>query len=89
MSRSRWVSAKTLCGAGNPACAAGEIACAVLRLRPGSPAPTLADLAAHLTGHGLSRRKLPERLELVADFPRTASGKILKRELREQLGGGR
>jgi len=73
---------------GLPDAAAGEVACAVLRLRPGSPPPTLADLAAHLTGHGLSRRKLPERLELVADFPRTASGKILKRALREQLGGG-
>src|SRR5438094_29869 len=40
---------------GLPDAAAGEIACAVLRLRPGSPAPTLADLAAHLPGHGLSR----------------------------------
>jgi cyclohexanecarboxylate-CoA ligase len=74
---------------GLPDAAAGEVACAVLRPRPGSPAPTLADIAAHLTDRGLSRRKLPERLELVADFPRTASGKILKRALREQLAGGR
>ena len=74
---------------GLPDPVAGEVACAVLRPRPGTSPPTLADLAAHLTDHGLSRRKLPERLELVADFPRTASGKILKRALREQLGGGR
>jgi len=74
---------------GLPDTVAGEVACAVLRPRPGTSLPTLADLAAHLTDHGLSRRKLPERLELVADFPRTASGKILKRALREQLGGGR
>ncbi len=68
--------------------AAGEIACAVLRLRPGASAPTLGEVAEHLTARGLSRRKLPERLEVVEDFPRTASGKIVKRALRERLGGG-
>ena len=71
---------------GVPHAVAGEIACAVLRPRPGMRPPTLADLAELLTAQGLSRRKLPERLELVDDFPRTASGKILKRALRERLG---
>jgi non-ribosomal peptide synthetase component E (peptide arylation enzyme) len=42
-------------------------------------------VAAHLTGHGLSRRKLPERLVVVDEFPRTASGKIVKRTLRDRL----
>jgi len=70
---------------GVPDAVAGEIACAVLRLRPGARPPTLAELAEQLTARGLSRRKLPERLEVVADFPRTASGKIVKRTLREQL----
>jgi cyclohexanecarboxylate-CoA ligase len=67
---------------------AGEIACAVARLRAGMAAPSLAELAAFLTARGLSRRKLPERLVVVEDFPRTASGKILKRALRERLRGG-
>ena len=49
--------------------------------------PTLAELAAHLTARGRSRRKLPERLVLVDDFPRTASGKILKRALRARMAG--
>jgi cyclohexanecarboxylate-CoA ligase len=71
---------------GVPDAAAGEIACAVLRLRPGAAPPSLAEVAEHLTARGLSRRKLPERLEVVADFPRTASGKIVKRALREGLG---
>ena len=71
---------------GIPDAGAGEIACAVLRVRPGATAPTLAEVAAHLTARGLSRRKLPERVEVVADFPRTASGKVLKRALREALG---
>ena len=70
---------------GVPDPVAGEIACAVLRLRPGARPPTLAEVAEHLTARGLSRRKLPERLEVVADFPRTASGKIVKRALRERL----
>ena len=70
---------------GLPDLAAGEIACAVLRPRPGVRPPTLEEVATHLTVHGLSRRKLPERLALVDDFPRTASGKIVKRALRERL----
>jgi cyclohexanecarboxylate-CoA ligase len=72
---------------GVPDAAAGEIACAVLRARDGHPPPTLADLTAHLAARGLSRRKLPERLEVVQDFPRTASGKIVKRTLRDRLRG--
>jgi len=71
---------------GLPDPAAGEIACAVLRARAGARAPSLAELAAHLTAQGLSRRKLPERLEVVEDFPRTASGKIVKRALRDRFG---
>jgi cyclohexanecarboxylate-CoA ligase len=72
---------------GLPDPAAGEIACAVLRARPGARPPTLDEVAAHLTAHGLSRRKLPERLVVTDDFPRTASGKILKRALRDRLRG--
>jgi len=37
---------------------------------------------------GLSKRKLPERVAVLDDFPRTASGKVLKRALRERLAGG-
>ncbi len=72
---------------GVPDPAAGEIACAVVRLSAGARAPALAELTERLTAQGLSRRKLPERLEVVADFPRTASGKIVKRALRDRLGG--
>ena len=70
---------------GVPDPVAGEIACAVLRLKPDAPAPALADVTSYLSARGLSRRKLPERLAIVTDFPRTASGKILKRTLREGL----
>ncbi len=72
---------------GLPDPGAGEIACAAVRLRPGATAPSLAALGEFLLARGLSRRKLPERVAVVDDFPRTASGKIVKRTLRERLGG--
>ncbi|MCW5890189.1 MAG: AMP-binding protein [bacterium] len=68
---------------GVPDAAAGELIGAVLRLHPGAPSPTLAELATHLLARGLSKRKLPERLAIVDAFPRTASGKIVKRALRD------
>jgi cyclohexanecarboxylate-CoA ligase len=71
---------------GLPDPVAGEIACAILRVEPGVAAPSLADLCAHLVARGLSKQKLPERLEIVGDFPRTASGKIVKRALRDRFG---
>jgi non-ribosomal peptide synthetase component E (peptide arylation enzyme) len=71
-----------------PDAAAGEIACAVVRLRPGVETLTLEDVTGHLLSRGLSKRKLPERLAVVQDFPRTARGKVLKRALRERLTTG-
>ncbi len=68
---------------GVPDTAAGEIACAVVRVRAGATTPTLATLCEHLLARGLSKRKLPERLRIVTSFPRTDSGKILKRALRD------
>jgi cyclohexanecarboxylate-CoA ligase len=68
---------------GVPDVAAGELVGAVLRLRPGAAAPTLAELTTHLLARGLSKRKLPERLAVVDALPRTASGKVLKRALRD------
>src|SRR5262249_58883400 len=61
---------------GLPDAAAGEIACAAVRLRPGGAALSLADVTAHLLASGLSKRKLPERLVIADDFPRTRAGKV-------------
>jgi acyl-CoA synthetase (AMP-forming)/AMP-acid ligase II len=63
----------------------GERACAVVRMRPGAAPVTLAELTAHLAGVGIARQKWPEELRLVDDFPRTASGKIRKLDLRAWL----
>jgi acyl-CoA synthetase len=67
----------------------GEHAAAVLRLRPGAEAPTLADVRSHLAAAGLARQKWPESLHVVAELPRTPSGKVQKFVLRRQLREGR
>ena len=70
---------------GLPDAERGELACAVVvAADPGAP-PALSDLAAFLRGRGLSAQKLPERVEIVAELPRNASGKVLKRELQARF----
>jgi acyl-CoA synthetase len=66
----------------------GERAAAVVRLLPGAAAPTLEDVRAHLADVGLAKQKWPESIHEVADLPRTASGKIQKFRLRQQLREG-
>lgn len=52
----------------------GEHAAAVLRVRPGYQAPTLAEVRCHFERAGVARQKWPEELYGVDDYPRTASG---------------
>jgi non-ribosomal peptide synthetase component E (peptide arylation enzyme) len=61
-----------------------ERACAFVIPRPGQR-PTLEELCAYLASHQLARHKMPERLELVDEFPMTPSGKIQKYRLREAV----
>jgi len=61
----------------------GEGVCAYIIAR--GPAPSAAELARHVAESGLARQKIPERFEFVEDFPRTASGKIRKDRLREDV----
>jgi acyl-CoA synthetase (AMP-forming)/AMP-acid ligase II len=63
----------------------GERAAAMVRLVPGASAPTLDDVRAHLAAVGLAKQKWPESLHVLDDFPRTASGKVQKFKLRQQL----
>ncbi len=65
--------------------ALGERVCAVVvPARPEAP-PTLPELVRFLEEKELSRRKLPERLEIVEALPTTASGKVAKQLLKERL----
>ena len=66
----------------------GEHACAVMRLVPGVESVDLSVITAELERIGLARQKWPEELRTVEDFPRTASGKVRKVDLRRQLRAG-
>ena len=62
----------------------GEKVCAYV-VSQGPAPPTLESIASHFASLGIARYKTPERLVLIDDFPRTASGKIKKNELRNAL----
>ena len=51
--------------------------------------PTRRSSDLHVWAAGsIGRYKLPTRLRLIAALPRNASGKVLKRELRERIAAG-
>jgi cyclohexanecarboxylate-CoA ligase len=60
----------------------GERGCAVVSLQPGASF-SFELMVEHLLACQLSKNYLPERLELIEEFPRTPSGKIQKFKLRE------
>ncbi|MDP6405796.1 MAG: AMP-binding protein [Alphaproteobacteria bacterium] len=68
----------------------GERGCAFVQLRDGESLE-LADLVAFLNERKIAKNYLPERLEIIPEFPRTPSGKIQKfklREMAQELGSG-
>ena len=60
----------------------GERGCAFVALRPGKTFD-FDSMIDYLVDGGLIKQYLPERLELLDEFPRTPSGKIQKFKLRE------
>lgn len=60
----------------------GERACAFATLRPGATL-TFEELCAFLLAQNIAKFKLPERLEILTEFPLSGAGKILRRTLRE------
>lgn len=62
-----------------------ERLCAVVIPRDGYVAPTVAELGAFLQSYGMAKFKWPERVEVVTAFPLTASGKVSRRALIEQV----
>lgn len=63
----------------------GERVCAYLVLEGAAESPTVASLGKFLTGQGLARYKLPERIEVVSEFPLSNVGKVSKKDLREDV----
>jgi 2,3-dihydroxybenzoate-AMP ligase len=62
----------------------GEKACAFVIPKPGATL-ALGEIIEFLKGHRIASFKLPERLEIVSEFPTSPVGKILKRALRERI----
>lgn len=62
----------------------GEGVCAFIVLR-GETQPDFAALTGFVFASGLAKQKAPERIEFVADLPRTASGKVRKDVLRADI----
>ncbi|MEU5426349.1 AMP-binding protein [Streptomyces olivoreticuli] len=60
----------------------GESVMAYVSLRPGT-APPAAELIAHCRER-LAAYKAPREVRILADLPKTTSGKILRRELRDE-----
>lgn len=61
----------------------GEAVCAVVALRPGASA-TAEELVAHCRTR-LAKYKTPKYVVFVDALPRNAAGKVLKRQLREEV----
>lgn len=63
----------------------GERAAAVLRIREGHDTPTLDEVREHFKAAGVAIQKWPEEVHRVDDYPRTASGKVQKFLVRQNL----
>lgn len=61
----------------------GERLCAYVTLHAGAAELSLEVITSYLSEQGVSRSYLPEYLEVMAELPRTPSGKIQKFKLRE------
>jgi cyclohexanecarboxylate-CoA ligase len=67
---------------GYPDARLGERACAFVVLRPGQTID-LAAMQAYMAENKVAKQYWPEHVEIVADLPRTPSGKVQKFTLRE------
>ena len=59
----------------------GERACAAIIVHEGQTAPTLAELQEFLDAEGVAKYTWPESVEVFAQFPRTPSLKVVKRDV--------
>ena len=63
----------------------GERVCCYVVAAPGHATPTVEDLREFLLSHGMPIQKTPERVVAVDSLPMTATGKVLKHELRKDI----
>src|SRR6185295_19175423 len=70
---------------GVPDAASGERVCACVVLRPGADGMSLAEVRSFMEGRGVMRQKIPEQIEVLAELPRNATGKVRKDVLRARF----
>ncbi|MBP0624838.1 AMP-binding protein [Cupriavidus consociatus] len=63
----------------------GERVCAFVVPKPPATSLSLPQLTEYLQQAGLAKFKWPERIEVISEFPLTASGKLSKALLRQQI----
>jgi non-ribosomal peptide synthetase component E (peptide arylation enzyme) len=63
----------------------GEKVCCFVVPAPGHAAPTVEELRDYLLARGMAIQKTPERVVAVDALPMTATGKVLKHELRKDI----
>ena len=63
----------------------GERVCCYVVAKPGHTPPTVEDLREFLLARGMPIQKTPERVVAVESLPMTATGKVLKHELRKDI----
>lgn len=70
---------------GEPEPLLGETAVAVVVPAPGAAPPPLEDLQKLVADAGMTPGYEPDRLEVVAELPKTPTGKVRKRVLEEEF----
>jgi cyclohexanecarboxylate-CoA ligase len=70
---------------GVPDLARGERCCVAVVGAPGAPMVTLDEVVRYLSARGLARYKLPERLVVLDELPRNATGKVRKAALASRI----
>jgi cyclohexanecarboxylate-CoA ligase len=63
----------------------GEKVCCYVVAKPGNEPPTVEGLREFLLGEGMPIQKTPERVVTLDALPMTATGKVLKHELRKDI----
>ena len=63
----------------------GERVCCYLVSKPGHEPPTVDKLREYLLAQGMPIQKTPERVVAVGSLPMTATGKVVKHELRKDI----
>jgi cyclohexanecarboxylate-CoA ligase len=63
----------------------GERVCCYLVPAPGAEPLTVEQIKEYLLAAGLAIQKVPERVEVISALPMTATGKVQKNLLREDI----